>query len=371
MSTPTKIYLVLVTMLLAVWAALSAFQVIGRPGTVFSMDPEYRMRHAGDLTAVLRGRVDLVDANGDPMEPPVGALIVDVRATSADGVHNIRRIAEVRADGVFEVSSLPHGNALVAVQLGGGEVVWQAEGIVVGTDGVLDPRLDPIDLSARLFEFSLVVRDPAGEPANEGRIAWRSSDGMGDDQTFSGVAPVHTGVARFLTTSSMVDAVSLVPGARAELFEGLYPRDVIDLGPGTTVIVEPTGALPDPERWQVRALLEPVEPLPRIDIASHGFAVGDASLYAALNEEGRAEIPVPRVGAYRLRWWVRSQREHRFASRKFNGPDELIDVPVGAERHVVRADFPIDEFVRRTPARGFFTTYLLIWSTKQWFALHF
>lgn len=353
-SAPTKIYLALVTVLLGVWIAMSSFVSASHGTPSLLEDWNYRLDHSDELTAVLRGRIALNDAAGAPLETPEGTLVVEVRSTREDGTPLRPRIAEVQPDGLFEITSLPHGKAVVSVLLGGGEVVERLEGVVIGAEGVLDPRIDPIDLGDRLFPFTLHVAGPTGEPVEAGRLAWRASSGPGDDLKFAGLAPIHDGRATFLTTSPLVDAVCLVPGAQAELFEGLYADDSIDLGPGTTVRVAATGTLPDPEQWSLRVVLVPEDLRPRIEIDSRGL---DASTGAHIAEvdpsTGVAWIPVPRAGTYRLRWWAVQPDRHRFETLKLDadGEDAKIDVPLGGGVFEVERAFPIEAFVRKTPAR--------------------
>ncbi len=361
MSGPTKIYLVLVTLLLAMWMAMSTLVSAGRSGwgpggpSGWDGDLDERMRNSHLYTAVLRGRVQLRDAAGHSLPVPEGTLVLDVRPRSSDGTESMPRIAEIQRDGLFEVNALPHGSATLSVLLGGGESVWRLEDIVVGAEGVLDPRIDPIDLGDRLFPITLHVAGPSGEPVPSGRLAWRPSVGHSDDQTFAGIAPIIDGQATFLTTSALVDAVCLVPGARAELFEGLFGEDTLDLGPGTTVEVVPLGSLPDPAQWSVRAVLVPEELRPRIEVDSRGYGVGEDSLFAELDRaSGVASIPVPRAGNYRLRWWVVDRERQRFqSSLKLDGSDEdaQIEVPLDVGAHTFERRFPIEAFVRRTPAR--------------------
>ncbi len=360
MSVPTKIYLVVVAVVFVVWMGVSTFVAAKDTGPRFITDMGYLLDNSERFTAILRGRVDVRDVDGRPIAPPEGTLVVDVRARDSAGTLAVRRIGSVQPDGVFEVLSLPHGLATVSVQLGGGETIWEREDIVVGGAGTLDPRIDPIDLGDELFFFEIDVRGPSGAPVTSGQLAWRKvgTQKPGDDVTFDGLAPVGAeGQARFFSTSAVVDAVCMVPGARTELFEELYLDSSIDLGPGIAVDLKVAGELPDAGRWSLRAVLTPVELAPKIELSGQGLLGGEGrselgtSIYAEVDAgTGRALIPLARGGSYRIRWDALRARRHRFDTLKL--PEgEIIDVPTGPGVYQVESTFPIDAFLRKASRR--------------------
>lgn len=360
MSGPTKIYLAFVALLALIWAGATTFIAAKEPGLRFTSDPDYLLENADRCTAMLRGRVDVRDANGDAIAPPEGTLVVEVRARDTEGEIAVRRIGHVQPDGVFEVVALPHGFATVSVQLGGGETVWRAEDVVVGGAGTLDPRIDPIDLGTDLVGFDLLVRGPFGDPVTTGQLAWRrvGATSAHDDMRFDGIAPIGPdGRARFLTTSDAIDVVSLVPGARTEFFEELYFDSEIDLGPGTTLELSAGDELPDPNDWRVRAILVPVELEPQIEVSHLGFGAdgtdvqGGRPIFAELDLQAKSvSIPMVRAGRYRLTWTARQRRGgHRFKTTKLqdSGEDIVLTSEAGAFR--VERPFPMEEFLRRAP----------------------
>ncbi|QDV07658.1 hypothetical protein Poly30_31860 [Planctomycetes bacterium Poly30] len=351
MSAPTKIYLVLIAILVIVWAGVSTFVAAREPGLRFITDPEDIMRNPERFTAMLRGRVDVRDADGQSIAPPEGTLTVHVEARDAAGTLAVRRIGTVQPDGVFEVLALPYGLATVSVQLGFGETIWQREDIVVGGAGTLDPRIDPIDLGDDLFSFDIEVRGPSGSPVPGGQLAWRRI-GSEDDVTFDGLAPIAPdGHARFLSTSSTIDAVCFVPGARTELFEELFLDSSLDLGIGTTVDLEVEGTLPDPERWTVHAVLDPIELRPKVDIRREGLDVSPGLIYAELDPKtGRVSIPVARGGRYQLTWRVRQNRRHSMKTERLSDVEEVV-VPAEPGTYSLRRAFPIDAFLRKVSDR--------------------
>ncbi|MFT5734813.1 MAG: hypothetical protein ACJA0P_004276 [Planctomycetota bacterium] len=354
MSAPTKIYLFTLAILVIVWASVSTFVVAKEPGPRFITDPDYLLDNSEQFTAILRGRVDVRDADGQPISPPEGTLTVAVEARDTEGTIAVRRIGAVQRDGVFEVLALPHGLATVAVQLGGGETIWQREDIVVGGAGTLDPRIDPIDLGSDLFRFDIEVRGPDGEPARGGQLVWRRIGASSDEVvvSFDGLAPIgRDGHARFFSTSSTLDAVAFVPGARTELFEELYLDSEIDLGVGTTVRLEVDGTLPDPERWKVRAVLVPIDLVPKIELSHPGFDVSSALPSVELDAATRTlSIPVSRGGRYRLTWGVRKNGRHSFTTDSFQDQGDIV-VPSDPGVFTIQRSFPIDEFLRRVSGR--------------------
>ena len=254
MSGPTKLYLAAVAALALVWLALPSFVGAARGGPRYITDPDFLLDHSDRFGGVLRGRVNLRDASGELIAAPEGALVIDVHARDLDGDIARQRVGVVDGHGLFEINGLPMGLATVSVQLGGGETIWSAEEIVVGGIGTLDPRLDPIELEGRLFGFHLEVFGADGEPVSGGHLAWRPASG-GDDLGFSSITPIDKGgAARFLSRVPVIEAVSLVPGSRTELFEELLSDSSLHLGPGLTVAVKPTGELPDLERGLVRGV---------------------------------------------------------------------------------------------------------------------
>ncbi len=351
MSGPTKIYLVVVAVLAIVWVSVSTFTGAAGPGLRFISDPDELLSNSNQFTAMLRGRVDVRDAEGAPIAPPEGTLVIDVQARDSEGTLAVRRIGTVQPDGIFEVLGLPYGLATVSVQLGGGQTIWQREDIVVGGAGTLDPRIDPIDLGDELFIFDLEIRGPSGGPASGGRVAWRSvgAEMRLDVLTFDGLAPITgDGRARFLTTSPAIDAVCFVPGARAELFEELYIDSHIDLGPGTAIEIHAEGVLPDPGRWTLRAQLDSIELFPKIEVARGPDGDVPAETIFATFDQGvtSVKVPVARGGRYRLTWGVLDQRRHRFSTIKL-ASDEDIDVPSEPGTYDVSMTFPIDAFLRK------------------------
>lgn len=353
MSAPTKIYLFVVAILVIAWAGVSTFVAAKGPGLYHVTDPEELLYYSDRFSAMLRGRVDIRDAEGRAVAPPEGTLMVDVQARDAEGSLAVSRIGSVQADGVFEVLGLPHGIATVSVQLGGGQTIWQCEDIVVGGAGTLDPRIDPIDLKGDLFSFDVAVRGPSGAPADRGQIAWRQV-GAEDVVTFDGLAPIgEDGQARFLSTSSILDVVCLVPGARTQLFEEVYPDSELDLGIGITVDITAEGTLPNPERWAVHAALVPIELEPRIELrAGFDHQGGDATYapsYAELDpQSGLASVPVTRGGRYQLTWSVLPVKRRRINTINLKDPEEIIVPSVPGTYPVVRP-FPIEAFLRKEP----------------------
>ena len=355
MSAPTKIYLVLVAILCLVWAGVSTFVAAKGPGLWIITDPGYVLDHSDQFTGMLRGRVDVRDVDGQPIAPPESTLQVNVQARDASGTMAVQRIGTVQPDGVFEVLALPHGLATVSVQLGGGQTIWQREDIVVGGAGTLDPRIDPIDLGDSLVSFDLEVRGPDGTAARGGQLAWRQvgASNTEDVLTFDGVAPIGSdGRARFLSTSSIIDAICFVPGARTELFEELYFDSVIDLGPGTTIELAAEGTLPDPEHWIVHALLDPIELVPKVEVVPKDLDVPAVAIHAELDPKtGRVSIPVARGGRYRLTWAFFPRRGgHHFRTERLSDEVEIF-VPSQPGTCSIQRTFQIDAFLRRVASR--------------------
>ncbi len=354
MSVPTKIYLLIVAITCVVWMGVSTFVDAKDPGPNYISDPRILLGHSERFTAMLRGRVDVRDMDGQPIAPPEGTLVVDVRARAADGTLAVQRIGTVQPDGVFEVLSLPHGLATVSVQLGGGETIWEREDIVVGGAGILDPRIDPIDLGDELFLFDLEVRGPGGAPATEGQLAWSkvSAANARDDVSFDGLAPIGPdGRARFFSTEPVIDAVCMVPGARTELFEELYLDSSIDLGPGVVIELVATGELPDASGWSLRVVLVPEDLEPKIELSRQGFDAPCAPIFAQVDgATGKVLIPVARGGRYGITWGAKPARRHRFDTVKL--PEGLvIEVPSDPGVHRVESTFPIDAFMRKAARR--------------------
>ena len=354
MSGPTKIYLVVVAVLCMTWMGVSTFVAAEDLGPNYMTNPDELLGNSGRFTAVLRGRVDVRNAEGEPVAPPEGALVVDVRAQDAAGTLAVRRIGTVQPDGVFEVLSLPHGFATVAVQLGGGETIWECEDIVVGGVGILDPRIDPIDLGTELFFFDLEVRGPSGAPATQGQLAWRRVDtaSAGDEMAFDGLAQIDaSGRAKFFSSVAVLDAVCMVPGARTELFEELYLDSPIDLGPGISIDLIAAGELPDPRRWLLRAVLVPEDLVPKIQLKQQGFDEPSTSIFAELDATtGRVLIPVARGGRYRLTWDVLRPRPQRSDTIRLS-ESEVIEVPAEPGVHQVESTFPMAAFLRKASRR--------------------
>jgi len=117
-SAPTKIYLVLVAVAFILWMGFSTLVGASDSGPRLITDLDYFVDNSEQFTAVLRGRVDVRDVDGQPIAPPEGTLVVDVRARDSAGTLAVRRIGQVQPDGLFEVLSLPHGRATVAMRSG-------------------------------------------------------------------------------------------------------------------------------------------------------------------------------------------------------------------------------------------------------------
>ncbi|MEM1449817.1 MAG: hypothetical protein AAF957_02155 [Planctomycetota bacterium] len=347
MSAPTKIYLALVAALATLWAVQAL--VLGSGDLIYRSDAHYTLQNAHRLPAILRGRVVLRDASGADLDVPADTLQVAVRARDHDGTLAVRRVGAVDPSGVFEVASLPEGEATVSLQLGGGSVVWQVDGVALGT-GLIDERLDPIALEDLLFPIRVEVVDPEGERGTSGHLVWRcQGDGTSDDLSFEGDAPIRDGVATFLATAPSVDVVTLVPGASCELFEGLWGDEEIHLAPGVTAAIRPTGQVPSDDDWTLRVALTPVRPEPAIEydpdsLSHHG------ALVAAV-QGGAAELPLARGGRYRVSWWALPTEGHRFQTLRVAAPNAAIEVPAGAGRHTIDVPFPMEEFARRASAR--------------------
>lgn len=353
MSAPTKIYLALVAVL-ALWMGVSTLVNARDSELVYTTDIGDLLGHSEKFTAMLRGRVNVRDADGEAISPPEGTLEVDVRARDASGTLGVRRIGTVQPDGVFEVLSLPYGRATVAVRVAGGETIWERDDIVVGGAGTLDPRIDPIDLGAGLVYFDVEVRGPSGAPATGGQLAWRKAGAttISDELTFDGLAPIGTdGHAKFFSTSSVVDGVCMVPGARTELFEELYSDSSIELGPGITIELIGVGELPDPDSWSLRVLLTPVRLEPAVQLNHQGFEQSDTPILAEIDSAtGRALIPVARGGQYRIAWNALRDSRPRFRTIKMPLTD-IIEIPGDPGLFQVKSTFPIDAFIREASKR--------------------
>lgn len=345
-SAPTKIYLALVAVIASLWAFQS--YVVGAGDLVYRSDAHYTLQNAHRLPAVLRGRVVLSDVDGSDLAVPEETLTVAVLARDLAGTIAVHRVAPVGADGVFEVMSLPEGEANVAIQLGGGSVIWQVDGVVLG-NGLLDERLDPVDLGDLLYPIRISFVDPEGERETNGHLVWKTaSEGLSDDLSFDGDAPIRDGVATFLATTPAVDVVSLVPGADCELFEGLWDDDEIRLAPGITAIVRPSNDVPSVDDWSLRVALTPVRPSPRIEYDQDALA--DSGALVAALEDGRAEIPLARGGTYRVSWYAVPTTRHRFQTLTVTARQSTIDVPVTPGSHTIDVLFPMEEFARRASA---------------------
>lgn len=340
MSTPTKIYLALVAMIAALWAFQA--HVVGAGEIVYRGDVGYMLQNTGRLPAVLRGRVVLRDMAGRPLAVPEGTLTVAVSARDLTGTIAVRRIEPIGADGLFEVNLLPEGEATVAIQLGGGSTVWQMEGVTVAA-GLFDDQLDPIDLGDLLFPIRLTIVDPDGESSASGHLVWRiPRDGASDDLSFEGDAPIRGGLATFLATAPSVDLVTLVPGASCELFEGVWDDGEVNLAPGVSVVLHPTGQVPSEGDWTLRVALSPVQPEPRIDYDAD--VLTDVGALIAPVEDGAARLALARGGTYRLEWWV----SRGFQTWRFTARESTIEIPSGAGTHDLDVPFPMEEFVRQT-----------------------
>lgn len=315
---------------------------------VYRSDPQFVYQNIDRMPAILRGRIVLRDRTGGELAVPPSSLTVSVNARGHDSL-KIQRDANVDEHGVFEVLGLPEGEASVAVRLGGGAVVWQLDGVAVGRAGVLDGRLDPIDLGQRLFPMRVAVIGPTGEPVPRGHIVWRSTQGASDDRSFEGDAPISDGVSEFLTTAPMIDVVTLVPGAAIELFEGLWGGERLDLAPGVTAVIRAEGRVPPPDDWTLRVVLLPVDLAPSLEY--DGDSLLDPSALITAYENGMATLPLARGGRYRLDWWAVPTEGHRFDTLRISAEESIVDVPAGAGRHEISVPFPTDEFSRSAQAR--------------------
>lgn len=371
MSTPTRIYLFFVAIALLCWLAISNLGTPSqRPVSLFG-DPEFPGRSTRDFAGALLGQVRLETAGvpdadglvrgGVPFEIPPGALFVAVRAKNIRNGTTVIYNREVDPSGAFEVRLLPEGTADVTLMLGTGDVIHEVKDVKIQKRQVLDPRLNPIDMTGVLMPFSLRVLDATGERAQTGAIAWRPSGGATDDVTFGGVVPITDGRADFLVLAPYVDAISLVPGAAVELFDTVQSGQELRLGPGTVLRLVLEGEVPDPTKWIVRPFLHPIELSPALDFGHHSFGSGgdlrpgEEALAAEVAEDPDtgtvcAKIPVVRGGRYELRWNAEavgvSRRRH--ATYSLSGGRQEIVLPTSGGEVDVTCAFPAREFAGKT-----------------------
>lgn len=343
MSAPTRIYLVTVGLLALFWGAYSAYGPSPAAELDYRFDPAYLIHHSAELRGYMSGRVDV----GPNVEIPKEGLFVDVRAADAGGGVAVRRLAPVSKDGTFEVSGIPKGRAHVTVELGSSEVIWEATDIVVGDVGVVDGRIDPIDLRGAVFSFELTFAGPEGELVDEGQFLWRPLAGASDDVLFGTPTAIRAGAARFLATSEMIDVIPIVPGASVEFFEGVRAGQTIHLGPGTTTRIQVTGELPGLADWRVFAMLVPVQLTPELPMGKQGRSATEAVMFAEVKAERLAVIPVSRAGRYRLHWRVHHARQQSRNTGVF-GDDHGSEITLkhAAGDVLLERRFPMESFAR-------------------------
>ncbi|MEO1698332.1 MAG: hypothetical protein AAFU73_13620 [Planctomycetota bacterium] len=355
MSLPTRIYLALIVAGFGAWIGwvfIGGAARAARPVT-YASDPQYFLRHAHLLRGSLRGRVELAPTeDGDEVRIPEESLRVSVRARSRDGRVAVERFAPIDRWGVFEVTGLPYGWADVRVELGVGGELARVDDVRVRREARdLDARLDPIGLAGSVTPFELRVVDALGAPVEEGRIAWRAADWSDDSSSpFVGVAQVAGGRARFLSTSDLVDAVSLVPGLRADVYPAVAPGEELVLPPGAGIELFVEGPRPDPDEWRVLAHVESTSPIdvdaPLANVRAEGLPLPAT----ALDEEGHAWLPVVLGGPYRLTWYVSKARRRTAPTIRVPDPGGDIDVVAAAGPQEFRRTFPMGEFLRRVNA---------------------
>lgn len=359
MSLPTRIYLAVVAIALALWLGFTVGT--DRAAPLYASDPGYFLAHSGELTETLVGRVALADAGraGDgeraDRDVPEGSLVVRVRATDLEGRVAVERTAPVEPSGRFEVAGLPLGTAEVAVLLGGRAELVEVAGVVVD-DSLwrLDPRLDPIDLAGLVAPFGVEVRAPAGLAPVAGHLAWRPAAATldGDRQPFDGLARVEDGRARFLSTTDRIDVVPLIPGVRREIDPSVQDGDVLRVGLGAIVDLAVDGPRPDPEAWRVLAHFEPTTAAAADLGGLLGTAAGTVPRHSTgkLDGEGRARIPLLSGGPHVLRWFVSREGARIGATLRLDDPGGAFDVSAGGGMQAVRRAFPMDEFLAQLSA---------------------
>lgn len=339
MALPTRIFLVLSMCLVVLWGWTSTRHA---RSLEFRTDAAYRLLHASERRGALQGRVEI----GGLDEIPEGALFLRIRAVDTEGKIAMEVSAPVEADGTFEGFGLPIGTADLTMELGVGEVVWEARGVAVDSLGSEDPRIDPIDLSGLVSPVELHVLGPDDRPVESGRVAWRRSAGSTEDVTFGSVVPVRDGRVMLLSAEEVVDVVALVPGARPEIFEGVADGSELMLGPGSVASVTVTGPRPDPEKWILHVLLHPVELDPTFEVLGAAAPTVGGTLSGQLDAEGHAEVPITFPGTYDLRWFAEEARRGVSRTVKVAGDHPPVHVEPGDGWVDVAVEFPLDDFVR-------------------------
>jgi len=359
MSLPTRIYLAVAAIALALW--LGFMVGADREAPPYASDPGYFLAHSNELTETLVGRVvfSAPAGEGDGARPdvdvPEGALVARVRARDLEGRIAVERSAPVEPSGRFEVTGLPLGTADVAVLLGGRAELVEIGGVVVD-DSLwrLDPRLDPIDLGELVTPFEVEVRAPAGLPPAAGHLAWRRAAATldGGGRPFDGLARVVDGRARFLTTTERIDVVPLIPGVRREIDPSVADGDSIRVGLGAVVDLVVEGPRPDPEAWRVLAHVEPTTGAGADLGGLLGSAAGTVPRHATgqLDGDGLARIPLLTGGPHVLRWFVSREGARIGATIRLDDPGGAFDVVAGGGVQALGRAFPMDEFLAQLSA---------------------
>ena len=345
MALPTRIFLAASMLLVAAWGWYST-QAADR-AVRYRQDALHRLGHRGDRGGVLRGRVELRGFE----EIPPGSLFLKVRARAAAGEFAMEESVAVEGSGRFECFGLPIGAADVSVELGAGEVVWEARGVAVDSVGAADPRLDPIDLGDHVVPITLTLLGPDDRPVEAGHVAWRRSAGLTEDVVFGSVVTVTDGRVLLLVTDDLVDAVALVPGADLEVFEGVGDGSELMLGPGTTAVVTASGPRPDPERWNVHVLLHPVQLDRSFEVLGVASSELESTLAAVLDAEGSAEIPITFPGRYDVRWYVEEARRGVIQTYPLDGGHEPVELAADSGWVEIGVEFPLEEFVSARASR--------------------
>lgn len=201
---------------------------------------------------------------------------------------------QVRADGQFLVPELDPGTHRVQLRVRGEpEVLVDAGGIVVRAGEVsADPRLQGVDLRARLHRFELRVRAHDGRALSEIETHWRPSE----SQEALRYGFSHNGRETFVSTKERIDVTVTADGFRTAHITGLTgSRDVV-LQPAIEIELVLKGATPPPAPFALVPIL----------VAEDESEAEAGWGEMPFNELGTARRRIPAPGKYRVQFGIQT-----------------------------------------------------------------
>jgi hypothetical protein len=326
------------------------------PGSPLALRPSTRDHVRADLvpfdpgaknvivTLLRAGRVEgslRLPEGVDARRFEVGLAPAGVEPTrDALGRASVVRTSTRRGDGTFELSRVPPGSyTFWLAYLDLPNVLFVAGDVLVrSAETTRDARLDPIDVTRLIEVFDFRFLEPDGDAVGSANGRWRVSGA----EAWRNFEAGRDGRVRIVADGGVLDLDVISRGFAPTHFEGVSSSGDLNLASALDVSVRiDRDLLPDPERYRMSVVLEPV-----------GWSGGRTT--AELDADGQGRFASAGPGSYSVRFVVQlRQGGGRRAERSItDAPPETVTFGMQDGEIEIRPKVPREKLAAAVAALG-------------------